>query len=146
MASRKPRQLGQVSSVRIEGMAKLNANLRRLDKATRGQALDRALLAGAEPVRKEASRLARRSDTPSGTTGKGHAADHIEKVTMPRADRDREVHVGPEEDFWYLVFDEFGTPHQSAGAPFRTAADTRFKEAVREFRDELRTQIKRAIR
>ena len=130
-------------TVKVDGLQVLNRGLRRLDEATAGEAVDTALLAAAEPVREEAGRLASRSDTPGGTTGKGHAADHIGKVLKSRSRRNREVFIGPESDFWYLVFDEYGTPHQHANAPLRTAADTRFKAAVMEFRKTLAREIRR---
>ncbi len=133
-------------SVKVLGLKELGRNLRRLDKATSAKALDSALLAAAEPVRLEASRLAPRSDTAGGTTGKGHAKDHIGKITVPHGPHDREAHIGPESDFWYLIFPEFGTPRQPALAPLRTAADSKFKEAVQEFREELDLQIRRAVR
>ena len=131
------------ATVKVEGLSALNRALRRLDKATAGEAVDIALLAAAEPVREEAGRLASRSATPGGTTGKGHAADHIGKVLKSRSARNREVFIGPEAEFWYLVFDEFGTPHQSANAPLRTAADTRFKAATLEFKKTLAREIRR---
>ena len=140
-----PRVLTGGASVRVEGLAELNKALGRLDAETRGNVLGKALLKAAEPIEEEWARLAPRSASPGGTYGKGHAADHIRSVER-HGSRDAEVDIGPESDFFYLVFSEFGTPHSAAVAPGRRAADAKLKESVETFRAELRGQIDRAVR
>lgn len=152
------RKLGKRSSVKVEGLKKLNRRLKKLEESAQGKALGNALLEAAEPIRDEWARLAPRSDVPGGSTGQGHAADHIRTKLIQtgglesllsggsRGPSDQEVHVGPEDDFWYLTFPEFGTPDQPAQAPGRTAADTKMKEAVQTFRDELEAEIREALR
>lgn len=132
-----------MARVRIEGLSDLRRNLRRLERHTAGRALTDMTVAAGEPIRDEWSRLAPRSDIPGGTTGKGHAADHIRVVAKdspsPHVARAR---VGPEKDFWYLSFAEFGTPRQPALAPGRRAAKRTMGEAV----DTLASRLRRAIR
>jgi hypothetical protein len=138
MASRK-------AGVRVEGLKELNAALNRLESTARGGALESALNFAVEPIRAEWARLAPRSDTPSGTTGRGHAADAI-TVIVEHGTRHAEAHIGPPADFWYLVFAEFGTPHSAALAPGRRAADSKLGEAVERFRSELKGRVERAAR
>lgn len=144
-ARRPARSLSRQGGVQVEGLRELGQKLAKLARVTRGRALDSALVAGSEPIRAEWARLARRSDTTQGTSGKGHAADHISTVLV-ESGAHREAHTGPEADFWYLVFDEFGTPHQAANAPGRRAADAKLDESVRAFRDELRGRVEAVAR
>lgn len=125
----------------VDGLAELEANLAKLEYQTRAQAAGKALLKAAEPIRQTAADLTPRSSTAGGTTGKGHAADHIAAVHR----RDDEVHIGPEADFWYLIFVELGTPYTPAVAPLRKAADREFQAAVKLFRDELERAIRQAL-
>lgn len=136
------RRLTTGRSVEVDGLKELDRSLKRLGKAVRREGTNQALLDGAEVIRAEAARLMPRSDVAGGTYGKGHAADHFEKVLVD----DGEVHIGPERDFWYVVFSEFGTPNQPARAPFRTAADTKFLEAVRAVRDRMEVEVKKAAK
>ena len=126
------------ASIRIEGLAELDSDLKRLVAVADAATMDEALLAGAEPIRAEAERLTPRSRTPNGSTGKGHAQDHIAAQIKKHG---KEAAVGPEKDFWYLIFAEFGTPHQAATAMFRRAADSQFVRAVVEFGAVLRAEI-----
>ena len=141
MASRRKRSLSTEQAVRVEGLRELDRQLASLGKATRKRATNAALLKAAEPIKDEARRLTPRSDSPGGSRGVGHAADNIEARVVD----DGEVHVGPTEKFWYLIFTEFGTPNQPARAPLRTAADTKYDDAIRRFRDEQEKQLRRAL-
>jgi len=128
-------------STEIVGLGRLERRLKSIIRHTDGRALERPLMAAAEIVRQEIEDTAPRSNIAGGSHGHGHAADHIGKVVRPSSTRNREVDVGPESDFWYLVFPELGTPYQPALAPMRRAAANKFDEASVEFTRSLRQQI-----
>lgn len=130
----------------IDGLKEMGRNLDMLDRATAERALDAALEGGGEVIREEVARLTPRSDTSGGTTGKGHAADHIGTKLEAHERHRRDIKIGPESSFWYLIFPELGTPNQPAVAMFRRAADTRFKQATEAFRDVLALKIRGALK
>jgi hypothetical protein len=78
-------------------------------------ALKESSLAACEPISKEASRLARRSDYP---TSSGHLADHIETEVAKSTPSQCLVKIGPDKDHWYGRFLETG-----AGAHIITATE-----------------------
>lgn len=132
----------------VLGLDKMERNLRKVaDTLTGERTLGSGLLAAAAPVRDEASRLAPRSETPGGTTGRGHAADEIASLLVrTRSGRALEAHIGPPAWGWYLAFPEFGTLHQPAVGMFRRAADSKFDEAEAAFVEHMRPLIRGAIR
>jgi hypothetical protein len=152
------RQIGLRARFEIEGLKELQQQLSTLEKSVRKELLEKALLEGAEPVRSEFAQGVPRSDSAGGSRGKGHAADHIAKKAAKSRLRSTsgrfvsgseaaEVQIGPEVDFWYITPLEFGVP--SRGIPphamGRKAADKRFQDAVRKFKDVLAGDIQKAL-
>ena len=127
-------------SVELIGAKQMESRTRKVIRVLRDPK-GTALLAGAEVIRQEIEDTAPRSNKIGGTYGRGHAADHISMRHLRRTQDDHEVHIGPEEDFWYLSFVEFGTPTQPARAPMRRAARRRFKDAEAEYTRHLRRGV-----
>ncbi len=142
--------------VNIEGREELKAKFEWLAHEARGPALERAVLAGAEPIRADANRRA--------------PGPHIEAEIAESSDLAAEVAIGPDRDHWYYRFFEFGAGSHAIGpakgkairfpgsegetirfgvvhpgmaaAPFlRPALDGQKEEAVREVGAELRRGI-----
>ena len=142
--------------VNIEGREELKAKFERLGRAARGPALERAVLAGAEPIRDEANRRA--------------PGPHIEAEISEASEQAAEVEIGPDREHWYYRFFEFGAGSHAIGPskgrairfpgsegetirfgvvhpgmearPFlRSALDGRKDEATREVGEELRRGI-----
>lgn len=117
-------------SLRIEGGQDLAARLARLEQSVSRKIKVDALREAAEPIRATAAKLAPRSpDAP-------HLADNIvigmkTEKTLERLGRDSEtvVEVGPRagtsgDDFFYGLFQEFGTAFIPAQPFMRPAFDT----------------------
>ena len=74
--------------------------------------VDKALKECAKPVKEEAKRRARKSKSPTGTSGHGHMADHIEISDVEQKGTEKRVIVGftkgDNSPFFYAKFIEWG--------------------------------------
>lgn len=133
--------------VQTEGFAELAKQLDRLEGATAGRILEKAVLDAVEPIRRDMGRRAPRSAGPGGTRGVGHGADHIAKtVAGGSKPRIAEIHVGPEREYWHLVFAEFGTRYQPARPWGRPAVEAGRMRYIRDLRANVRAALRKAAR
>jgi HK97 gp10 family phage protein len=131
--------------MKVEGGAQLSAALRALSPRKERGALNKMLLAAAEPIRQRASDLAPVEE------GKPDLKDHILAVPvndkeLGQADaygmRDRQetesvVAVGPQKEFFYGFFQEFGTVKHGVQAFMRPAFDERVNTALTVFQKDI---------
>lgn len=145
--------------VRVKGMAEVQAMLRQLPQAVRGDALREAALEGAEVIRAQAEQNALRHKRTGTLAGDIHA--EIAKESL--GDR-VVVHIGPGEKGWYGRLLETGhaivrggrlrskrNPGQVVGhAPpypwLRPALDARRREAAERVMRSLRQRMDRILR
>jgi HK97 gp10 family phage protein len=121
------------------GDKQLQRRLDALSKEARQEALVKAVMAGAEPVRARTAQLA-----PKGKTGK--LRKNIIKVVTKKTDRDVEVGVGWGDEAWYGLFPELGTRQHSAKPFLRPAFDAEVESSIKEIGAELNRGIERAKR
>lgn len=134
-------------TVRTEGFSELARQLERMADAVVGETLEASVLESVEPIRADMARRAPRSDTPGGTRGSGHAADNIGKqVASGSKPRRAEINVGPGQDYWHLVFAEFGTRHHAAQPWGRPAVDAGRDRYIRALRKSVRDRLRKAAR
>ena len=122
-------------SGKVTGTADLMKAFQRLEHAVSKQVMTEALLDAAEPMRSEAAAQAPRSDTPP------HLADNI--VVAPTRFGTNGKEVGPDVaavaigpslqpgNFFYGMFQEFGTSRHAAQPFMRPAFDSQ-RRAVRK--------------
>lgn len=145
---------------KVKGLRELEVNLNALPDRIHKRVLRTALKKAGEPIRKDAVRRARvavggptyteryvpKSSKSGGERGPGHMAEHIISVTRMTKRKGAVVQVGPDQDHWYLAFQEFGTPNAPAEPVLRPALETQAKEAVGILRDELGNGVEREAR
>lgn len=89
--------------VRTKGMGEIQAMLRDLPQAVRGEALRESALDGAEPIREQAVANALKHKRT------GNLAESVEKEVARESLGDRVVvHIGPTQDGWYGRLLEMG--------------------------------------
>lgn len=119
----------------IQGCADLEKRLRSLPEAVSFKVQRDALVAGAEPIRLEASILAPRDQK----AGPPHLADHIiiDALTPGEVEKGIDtvpghavVEVGPNANHFYGYFSEYGTARQPARPWFRPAFDRKSSQAL----------------
>lgn len=109
-------------TVQVDGLDQLARTLRELPQAVEKKTVSNALKAGAQPIRGMASAImARGKDAP-------HAADNV-GVTVGRSGHS--IAIGPTKDFFYWLFQEFGTVRNPAQPALRPAFDTHAPTALR---------------
>jgi len=104
--------------LRITGASELARRLRTLADGLTDEAVRKALVTAAEPMRARMAQLA-----PRGPEAP-HLADSMVISRAKTDEGDRAVAVGPAKDFFYGSFLEFGTKHMSARAFARPAFDS----------------------
>lgn len=126
--------------LRVAGLSELKRKLERVQVHARGRVISAALMRAAEPIRRDAEANAPKR---TGRLGRGMQKDVLE--TSPTS---AIVAVGPEEDEFYGVFQEFGAPGQNVPAqPFlEPAFDANARDAIRTFGRELGRKIEQAAR
>lgn len=114
--------------VNVIGGAELAHRLNALPDAVSTPIIRRALLQGGGLIRDAvASRIKRGTDAP-------HAADH---VGMTPGRSGRSLAIGPTKDYFYWLFQEFGTVHHPAQPALRPAFDATGAQAVTRIGFEL---------
>lgn len=127
-----------VLSVSLNGVKDLQRQLRRLGTEVERKSLQDAVMAGAEVIRAEASRLAPRRT--------GRLAANIEAVLVKKRKDQAIAHIGPNKEAWYGIFAELGTSHHPAQPFLRPAFDSKKDEAMDAAADKLRAAIAKAVR
>lgn len=106
----------------FEGSRELARALGRLEARAAGKTLTEAALAGAEPIREDASAKAPRRT--------GNLASNIVAEVVERSRGRVVVGIGPNKDAWYGIFPELGTSRSPAHPYLRPAFDGRKGDAV----------------
>jgi len=101
----------QETDIRLYGFEELYTKLEAMPNKV-NSVIDRALIECAKPIQDEAKRRARKSKTPSETSGHGHMADHIEISNVEQLGTEKRVIVGftkgDNSPFFYAKFIEWG--------------------------------------
>ena len=124
---------------KIEGARGLDEVLAGLPKSFEKKQLKAALKKVAKPAVKEARAKARRSKIGTrphkGVKGgpPGAAAASIRAFVMTKTIVPAAIAIGPDEDHWYLTFQEFGTPQRAAEPFLRPAFDMNKRSMIRNF-------------
>lgn len=127
-------------SVRIEGGAELAKVLNDLPKRVSKRVLRNALEAAGEPIRQGMARLAPREP------GAPDLADHM-VISGTRVeglqdnDQTAAVAIGPEREFFYGFFQEWGTAFHGAQPFARPAFDSGVDRALKEITSALWTEL-----
>lgn len=161
------------STVKIEGLKDVDANLGLLSKATGRNVLMRVLTRAGQPIAERASELAP-DDPDTGSpdlhtsivvspslrnpTGKAEYAAVLSeggtKAEAVQALRDArraggasfaEMFVGPTADQHHAHLQEFGTQHHAPQAFLRPAFDEKGPEALNIIKDELAGEVDKAV-
>lgn len=137
-------------SYTITGAADLAKRLRELPKAVGAKVQTQALIAGAEPMRREAS-----SRAPRGSGTGPHLADDIVIGTVSARRLESQgrgdqtvVEVGPSKrphDHFYGYFQEFGTVHHRARPFMRPAFDLQARNSLNLALMAMWTAIRKAL-
>lgn len=125
--------------IRIEGTKRLKQQLEALDARTSRAILAQIVVAAAEPVRAVAAQKA-----PIGQTGR--LAGEMTTELLESKTRRASAGVGPHQDAWYGRFQEYGTVHHAAQPFLRPAYDEQKRTVSRRMRDDLRAEIRKAVR
>jgi HK97 gp10 family phage protein len=134
-----------VIKVTVSGGAKLAAQLRSMSPRRERTALSKMLLKAAEPIRSRASELAPVEE------GKPDLREHIiakavNDKSLGQTDaygmRDRQetesvVAIGPQREFFYGLYQEFGTVRHGAQPFMRPAFDHGQMSAFKTLQDEI---------
>lgn len=131
-------------SFSISGLADLQKRLSTLPDAVSFKVQQTALKAGAESIRAEAAALAPRSDKAP------HLADNIVIGVPTRGledvnEGDAVVAVGPQKNFFYGFFQEYGTIHQAAQPFMRPAFDNQSRSALNVVAESMWLAIRKAL-
>lgn len=125
-----------ISAMTFEGGAELAANLNRLSKAVKGRVLREATLEALEPMRRAMATSAPREP------GAPDLADHmvisrINKIGTPeggrweaRTESQVAMAVGPAKEYFYGLFQEYGTVFHGAQPFARPAFDGNHTRAL----------------
>lgn len=138
--------------IRMYGFEELTKKLEQMPNEI-NKIVDIALKDAAKPVQAEAQRRARRSKSPSGSTGNGHMADHIEISDVQQEGTEKKVIVGftkgDNSPFFYAKFIEWGAssgPWSSkyyGKKPFmRPAYKSKVMESLEIFKNRIEKGIK----
>jgi HK97 gp10 family phage protein len=117
-------------SFKVDGFKELAANLRALPMAVQREKILDALEVAAEPMRSRMSQLApREPGAPDLADNIGiSVANRIGDVGggrwQARHDEEHAVAVGPTKNFFYGIFQEYGTVHHAAQPFMRPAFDS----------------------
>jgi HK97 gp10 family phage protein len=129
------------AGMRIEGVDKTDATLRRLEGVSRKGVAERALLAGAHVLAAEAKRLVR--------VDEGELRDDITVSNAAEGATRSEpaAYVGPtSKTDWRAHFEEFGTVDQAAHPFIRPAFDgSAARQAKRAIAEVLATEIDKQV-
>lgn len=120
--------------MRFEGGKELADALRQLPARVGRSVLIQALKDAAEPMRERASRLAPHEP------GAPDLRDNIEVSTIRRRsaeETEASVAMGPTKDFFYGIFQEWGTVFHGAHPFMRPAFDQEASPALKELRQQL---------
>lgn len=122
-----------VRGLKVLGSEQLVTNLQQLSRRLSKKVVTEALLLAAEPMQQIAAQLAPRRP------GEPDLADHI--VVMPVDDkrnrRDVSVAYGPSREFFYGIYQEYGTGHHRAQPFMRPSFDRGGRTAVNRFKSEV---------
>lgn len=121
-------------SMRFEGGSELAAGLAKLSQGVSKRILNKALLAGGEPIRHQASINAPYDPGPPDIK------DNIVASTV-RSDEQAAVAVGPRKGFAYGLPNEVGTARQPARPFVRPAFDTQKEKALGAVNLVLRAEL-----
>lgn len=128
-------------SIRVEGLSRLDANLRRLSEPMQRRLIREALRTSAEPMRVRMSQLA--PVDPDPETGE-HLKDNIGIGNARGIDRaEIAIAVGPASKTYYGSFQELGTADFPAQPFARPAFDETVMQALHIFARELWDEVKR---
>jgi HK97 gp10 family phage protein len=110
----------------IQGGAELEQKMKKVDDAVRADLLEKAVMPRADAVAESARGFAPKR------TGRMAASIHAEIAEAD--DQHIDVVVGPEDRFWYAIYDEFGTaPHEEGdGVHPGTSAQPFLRRALDE--------------
>lgn len=123
---------------KVLGIEELVRRLEAIDRNTRGVLLERAALAGAEPIRKSAEAKAPRR--------RGVLAAGIGTEVVKRSTRGVTVRIGFRKEDFYGMFQELGTRNHAAQPFLRPAIDEQKEAAIVEVGRELLVGIMREAR
>jgi len=124
---------------RIEGGPEIARTLTSLPKVFTTRKVRAAMRTAGEPMRETAARLAPRSDEAP------HMADNIRWQAHRAKGGDIAVRMGPTRDFFYGMFQEFGTAHHSAQPFMRPAADQHAAQVIEDIGAEFWALIKKQL-
>jgi len=121
----------KTETIRIEGLDELDAFLKSIDDKLRREIIREALRESAEPIVTKARQKVRRHPFAPTRADYGHLADHI-IADKPRAGKDGgEIKIGPDYDYFWGLFLEFGTPRMQAYPFMRPATDQSIDEVLK---------------
>ena len=124
--------------VEVTGLKELDRKLKQLEPKLAKKALRKAVSAAAEPIRKEARRLAPRRT--------GFLARNIIKSVKRRGSIVL-AKIGTSKDAFYGLFVEFGTETGTTAKPFlRPAFDTQKNRALAVMREKLGAVLNKLAR
>lgn len=145
-------------TIKVEGLAALEATLRELTDEVAYKSIKRGVMAGAEVIRKEASIHAPVGpDRVYGPNNKkaGKVRRHLFQSIYKRLFNEKKgildgltfatvwVKVGWNKRTFYGMFEEFGTSKMAARPFMRPAYDTKKFEAVAKIVDEIKVGIRK---
>lgn len=129
---------------RIEGLKELDEALAELPKATARNVLLRTLKKVAQPIADTAAHLA--PDDPR-TGGKDlHSSILVQSVPAKKRENDVEVAVGPSQQTFYGMFQEFGTARHGPKPFLRPAWDGHVMEVLSGIKNTLADEIDKAAK
>jgi HK97 gp10 family phage protein len=139
-------------SARIEGFEELARNLLALPEGPRGSRLVAALKVGGAPIKAAMEQLApREPGAPDMAAGIVMAS--VTKLGAPdgrkweiREDSEAAIAIGPSKDFYYGIFQEYGTVHHKAQPFARPAFEGNKEAALALIGPALWVEVKRRIR
>ncbi len=121
--------------VEVKGLKELDRQLKQLEPKLAKKVMRKAVSAGAEPIRKEARRLAPRRT--------GFLAKNIIK-SVKRRGSTVIAKIGTTKAAFYGIFVEFGTKTGTPMKPFlRPAFDTQARRAIGVISDKIAAELKR---
>ena len=114
---------GELISMEMTGLDEFEDALSHLSHSVSEPAVEKALVAAAEPMVYDASIRARRADTPSKGSAIGHMADSIRIFRLGYMDGALAVAVTYDRDHYWGTFLELGTPTMGAWPFLRPTFD-----------------------
>lgn len=145
------------SVIQVQGFAELEATLRSLSEEVAYKSLKKGSMAGAEVFRKEASARAPVGPDHTIKHGKkaGSMAKHLFQSIFKKIVRDKKsifdgfttgsvwVKIGWRKKAFWGMFNEFGTSKMAANPFMRPAFDTKRREALDKFIEQVKAGIRK---